>query len=41
MKLSSSDEVRSELMWFVRGNEDLESGGRSWEENQSERQIRK
>lgn len=34
--MSARDEVQSELISFVEGNDDLEGGGRSWEENQSE-----
>lgn len=35
--MSARDEIQSEVISFVEGNDDLERGQRNWEENQSER----
>lgn len=39
--MSARDEIQSELISFVEGNDDLVRGKRSWEENQSERRGNK
>lgn len=39
--MSTRGEIQSELISFVEGNNDLENGGRSWEENQPEQRGQK